>query len=80
MGIYDGAARFQAVTISYAHCERVGTMNLRTIKFFVIYDPLTKTIVSEIYRYRYQVPKPSKQSGLVVVPCKGFYVGKSGNV
>lgn len=47
---------------------------LRTITFYVIYDQLTKTIIGEIYRYKYQAPAQSKASRLVVVPCKGFYV------
>lgn len=48
---------------------------LRKIKFFVIYNPATRQISGEIYRYKYEVPQPSKGSGKVIVECKGFYTG-----
>jgi len=50
----------------------------RTVKFWVLYDPAKRRFI-QIERFKYLLPVPSRETGLVIFQCKGHYprqVGK----
>lgn len=53
--------------------KRKPKLNLfRKITFWVLYDPARKHIIA-MDQYKYGLPKPSRESGRVILQCKGFY-------
>ena len=44
----------------------------RKIRFWVIYDPAKKQI-GEPTKYKYELPKPRRGSGKIIVEMTGFY-------
>jgi len=45
---------------------------VRKIIFYVVYDTKKKQLVST-HQYKYEVPRPAKGSGKVVVKVRGLY-------
>lgn len=53
--------------------KRKPRLNLfRKIVFWVLYDPIRKEVI-QIQRYKYELAVPSRESGRVMIQCKGFY-------
>ena len=53
--------------------------NIRTVKFWVRYDTDRKA-VTQVARFKHEIPQPSKESAQVIFQVKGVYarpVGKS---
>lgn len=50
---------------------------LRTVKVWVLYDPLSKVIM-QMEQHKYQLPMPSKESGCVIFQLRGHYLSPVG--
>jgi len=48
-------------------------MNLRTITFWVLYDPLAQVVIAT-RQFKYQVKRVHQPEGTVVVKLKGHYL------
>jgi hypothetical protein len=55
---------------------RLVPKNVRTIRLWALYNPKLRLIVEQ-KRFKYELRTPSKNSGLVVLELKGFYVNGS---